>query len=143
MATAPRKYRILDDCARLREIVKKIPGQRYYNPSLLALCWTRDPTSYKAPDFFDMVNNFVEDGVLKSFTMLPLSSEDSDPDTKLSTALSRLSLDVQGERVDELTIKDVCKEFMPSVSSFINEWVISCTSRQRCELFFARIRSFA
>jgi hypothetical protein len=34
-----RKYRILDDCARLRDIVSELPEQKRYMPSLVVLIW--------------------------------------------------------------------------------------------------------
>jgi hypothetical protein len=34
-----RKYRILDDCARLRDVVEELPEEKRYLPSLLLLVW--------------------------------------------------------------------------------------------------------
>ncbi|TFK19232.1 hypothetical protein FA15DRAFT_601918, partial [Coprinopsis marcescibilis] len=34
-----REYLVLDDCSRLREIVQSFPKRRYYEPSLLVICW--------------------------------------------------------------------------------------------------------
>jgi hypothetical protein len=34
-----RKYRILDDCARLREVFQSLPDERRYVPSILFVVW--------------------------------------------------------------------------------------------------------
>ena len=52
-----RKYRVLDDCSRLRDIVKTLPPKRHFIPSLLIFCWTEGADSYPATDFFDMVHS--------------------------------------------------------------------------------------
>jgi nuclear mRNA export protein SAC3 len=50
-----RKYRILDDCSRLRDIAKSFPPQRHFLPSLLVLSWA-DVQQAKSPsDFIEMV----------------------------------------------------------------------------------------
>lgn len=35
-----RKYRILDDCARLRDVILALPTDRHYIPSLLLIVWS-------------------------------------------------------------------------------------------------------
>ena len=53
-----RKYRVLEDCTRLREIIEAFPADRHYVPSLLCIVWSeRDPDSSK--DFDDMVCGLV------------------------------------------------------------------------------------
>jgi hypothetical protein len=53
-----RKYRILEDCTRLREVIEAFPTDRHYVPSLLCIAWSeRDPESSK--DFDDMVGRSV------------------------------------------------------------------------------------
>ncbi|KAJ7430961.1 hypothetical protein B0H11DRAFT_1679179, partial [Mycena galericulata] len=37
-----RKYRVLDDCCRLRDIIKALPEKRHFVPSLLLIVWTAD-----------------------------------------------------------------------------------------------------
>jgi hypothetical protein len=50
-----RKYRILDDCSRLRNIIKALPVKRRYIPSLLIISWTEGEENNASSDFFDMV----------------------------------------------------------------------------------------
>ena len=54
-----RKYRILDDCSRLRDIFKALPVKRRYIPSLLIISWTEGEESHASSDFFDMVGYFL------------------------------------------------------------------------------------
>ncbi|KAK0449033.1 uncharacterized protein EV420DRAFT_1750746 [Desarmillaria tabescens] len=37
-----RKYRLLDDCSRLRDIIKSLPENRHYVPSLLVIWWAEE-----------------------------------------------------------------------------------------------------
>ena len=53
-----RKYRILDDCSRLRDIIKTLPVKRRYIPSLLIISWTEGEESHASIDFFEMVSYF-------------------------------------------------------------------------------------
>ena len=53
-----RKYRILDDCSRLRDIVKALPAKRRYIPSLLIISWAEGEENHAASDLFDMVGYF-------------------------------------------------------------------------------------
>jgi hypothetical protein len=54
------KYRVLDDCSRLRDIIKALPEKRHFVPSLLLFVWAADePASSDSTtlpaDFLDMV----------------------------------------------------------------------------------------
>jgi hypothetical protein len=49
-----RKYRVLDDCARLRDIVKSFPGRRYYVPSILFIAHVHNAEPYG--ELFSMVS---------------------------------------------------------------------------------------
>ena len=50
-----RKYRILDDCSRLQDIIKALPNKRRYIPSLLIISWTEGEESHTVSDLFYMV----------------------------------------------------------------------------------------
>jgi len=54
---ALRKYRILDDCSRLREIGKALPAKRHFVPSILIISWGDDDQTSTSSDFFDMVRH--------------------------------------------------------------------------------------
>lgn len=51
-----RKYRILDDCSRLRDIIQAFPSERRFLPSLLIISWIEQDHATIATDFIDMVS---------------------------------------------------------------------------------------
>jgi nuclear mRNA export protein SAC3 len=53
-----RKYRTLDDCSRLREIIKALPAKRHFVPSLLVIHWVEAGSAAPGVDFIDMVRMF-------------------------------------------------------------------------------------
>jgi hypothetical protein len=52
-----KKYRILDDCARLREALLALPEGRHFLPSLLLILWSELEPSVIGLDLQDMVGN--------------------------------------------------------------------------------------
>lgn len=54
-----RKYRILDDCSRLRDIVEILRSQPKFRfvPALLIVTWSDENEIDVAPDFEDMVSD--------------------------------------------------------------------------------------
>lgn len=50
-----KKYRILDDCARLRDIILALPADRHYIPSLLLIVWTEGQLAEAGSELQDMV----------------------------------------------------------------------------------------
>ena len=50
-----RKYRVLDDCARLRDIITMLPTRRHYTPSIMFINWDAKTGGSIAPDILDMV----------------------------------------------------------------------------------------
>lgn len=59
-AMYPRKYRILDDCARLRDIIEvyKKESQPRFKPSLAIITWAEIDGLEAASDFGDMVRGY-------------------------------------------------------------------------------------
>ncbi|KAJ7241021.1 hypothetical protein B0H12DRAFT_1133993 [Mycena haematopus] len=129
-----RKYRILDDCSRLRDIIKALPEKRHFVPSLLLFIWAAEEPqsasdSASLPgDFLDMVNKLVADSVIASFSTFRLTATTTDLDRRFGEVLNLLQLDVEGRLVQSLTLRDVFKLFDPVFNSFILEWAESCTS---------------
>lgn len=54
-----KKYRILDDCTRLREILMALPEGRHFLPSLLFILWSEREPSALGPDLQEMVGSRV------------------------------------------------------------------------------------
>jgi hypothetical protein len=52
-----KKYRILDDCARLREGLLALPEGRHFLPSLLLILWSERELSVVGSDLQDMVGS--------------------------------------------------------------------------------------
>lgn len=120
--TTSRKYRILDDCSRLRDIVKALPPNRHFIPSLLVFCWTSEEKSYPMSDFFDMVCTYhpfcellwlklsqvkklVSENILQGYSVLPMTTSSMDLDQRLEEMLTLVSLDIEGKLVQTLTTR--------------------------------------
>ncbi|KAF7326366.1 Nuclear export factor [Mycena venus] len=129
-----RKYRILDDCSRLRDIIKALPEKRHFVPSLLLFVWAADEPVSPADvvplpgDFLDMVNKMVADSVIASFRAFCVTATTTDLDRKFGEAVNLLQLDVEGRLVQSLTLRDIFKLFDSVFNSFISEWTESCAS---------------
>jgi nuclear mRNA export protein SAC3 len=54
-----KKYRILDDCSRLRDVILSLPPDRHYMPSLLLIVWTEDQFAQAGSDLRDMVRHLA------------------------------------------------------------------------------------
>lgn len=147
-----RKYRILDDCSRLRDIIKTLPAKSSYIPSLLIICWTEGEESRAASDLFDMVNifylvqrrsssqtmfrqvkNLVADSVLQSYQVFAMTSATKDLDNKLGGVLQMLDLDLEGKLIQTLSLRGVFKIFEPTFNSFLSEWIENCSTNGACE----------
>ena len=147
-----RKYRILDDCSRLRDIIKNLPVKRRYIPSLLIISWTEGEESRASSDFFDMVGLYllymdrtcinyflnqvkklVADSVLQSYHVFAMTSATKDLDNMLNGALQSLDLDLEGKLVQTLSLRGVFKLFEPTLNTFLNEWIENCSTNGDCE----------
>jgi hypothetical protein len=50
-----RKYRVLDDCARLREVIETFPDDRHFIPSVLFILWNEDDSETLPDDLRHIV----------------------------------------------------------------------------------------
>ncbi len=57
-----RKYRILDDCARLREVIETFPDDRHFIPSVLFILWNEDELETLPDDLRRMVRCTLQSG---------------------------------------------------------------------------------
>jgi hypothetical protein len=57
-----RKYQILDDCARLREIIETFPDDRHFIPSVLFILWNEDELETLPDDLRRMVRCTLQTG---------------------------------------------------------------------------------
>ncbi|KAJ7207064.1 hypothetical protein GGX14DRAFT_456067 [Mycena pura] len=129
-----RKYRILDDCSRLRDIIKAFPEKRHFVPCLLLFVWSAAETTSSSDsttlpgDMLDMIKTLVADSVISSFRVFCVTAATTDLDGKLQTALSELEIDVEGRLVQSLTLKDVFKLFDSAFNSFISDCIENCST---------------
>lgn len=102
---------MLDDCARLREILKALPRNRHYIPVLICLSWSHEPPNV-TKDFDDMVNTFIlrlgtiyllyqvvaalQDNLLRSHHEFAVSSGALDTESKLEVLLRSIAFDRDG-----------------------------------------------
>lgn len=94
---------MLDDCARLRDVVAAFPDSRHYVPGLLTITWIDAAHAETASDFDHMAEKLVKDGLLAGFQDFSMTSETSDLDRKLKDGLQALPLDVEGRLVEALS----------------------------------------
>ncbi|KAJ7669015.1 hypothetical protein B0H17DRAFT_1162276 [Mycena rosella] len=129
-----RKYRVLDDCSRLRDIIKALPAKRHFVPSLLLFVWAADEPASSSDssslpvDFLDMIKKLVADSVIADFRAFCFTATTKDLDRKFGEAVGALQLDVEGRLVQSMTLRDVFRLFDPTFDSFISEWTENCSS---------------
>ncbi|CAA7264544.1 unnamed protein product [Cyclocybe aegerita] len=121
-----KKYRVLDDCSRLRELIKTLPSDRHFIPSLIIICWAEEDQASPASDFFDMANRLVSESVLQSCQAFTMTSATKDLDSKLNGVLSSMNLDTEGKLVQSLSSNGVFKLFESSFRTFVTEWMENC-----------------
>ncbi|KAK0465836.1 SAC3 domain-containing protein [Armillaria novae-zelandiae] len=124
-----RKYRLLDDCSRLRDIIKSLLENRHYVPSLLAVWWAEEENAQPASEFADMVQKLATEGTIGSFEILSITSQTKDLDFKFAECIGALSFDLEGRLVKGLTMKGVLRLFENILDPFIQEWLDNCSSR--------------
>ncbi|KAI6014532.1 SAC3/GANP/Nin1/mts3/eIF-3 p25 family-domain-containing protein [Pisolithus microcarpus] len=122
-----KKYRILDDCARLREIIKTLPPDRHYVPSLLCISWTSEPPDV-TKDFDDMVVTVTAQGLLASCHQLSVTSRALDTESNFEVLLRSISFDRDGHLVRSISIDGVLEDW-ESIWDEMTTWVAKCTIR--------------
>ncbi|EIW77736.1 hypothetical protein CONPUDRAFT_128686 [Coniophora puteana RWD-64-598 SS2] len=128
------KYRTLDDCARLREIIGALPSERHFVPTLLSISWTggnkkdpsKDENSRSGDDFDGMVAGYIKDGTLKAHRDFKLSTTTGDLDSRFSEALEGLQIDVSGELVIKTSLSELLKAPRAVWLEFASRWLERC-----------------
>ncbi|KAL6310278.1 SAC3/GANP/Nin1/mts3/eIF-3 p25 family-domain-containing protein [Sparassis latifolia] len=129
-----RKIRILDDCARLREVIGNLPqsnGLRFV-PSLLVIVWTEEERTKPevTRDFEDMTAKLAEDGVIKCVSTFSISSTSTDLDRKFNEFVAAVPLDVKDKLSVSLSWKDVSQVFLASFRTMASDWLDSCWAHE-------------
>jgi hypothetical protein len=114
-----RKYRVLDDCARLREVIDTLPEDRHFIPSILFILWGQDESEALPDDLHLMVcflvrlypgkltrrqvGDYKAKGILGPHATFSLSSKTKDLDEKFEQVLRSMDLDTVGGLVEILS----------------------------------------
>ena len=144
-----RKYRVLDDCSRLRDIIDALPAKRHFIPFLLTISWIDLHIDNVVADFTMMVSKLVKDGILAGHQDFAITSEMKDLDGKLDQTLQLSALDLEGKLVQVLTVQGkpksdlhfilysslsgVMKVLQPLWREFVSEWWESVSAVSNCK----------
>ncbi|KAH9172536.1 SAC3/GANP/Nin1/mts3/eIF-3 p25 family-domain-containing protein [Lactarius sanguifluus] len=123
-----KKYRVLDDCARLREVVEKFPEDRHFIPSVLFVLWGEDEAETLPGDLHRMA-------VIGSHATFSPSSKAKDLDEKFTEILRSMDLDIAGGLVEVLSRQEFLQVVIASWKDFALDWVARCYSRWRGKVF--------
>ncbi|TFK63645.1 hypothetical protein BDN72DRAFT_847389 [Pluteus cervinus] len=120
-----RKYRILDDCSRLRDVINGLPPKRIFMPALLVIEWADNiQVEELEQDFNRLVKRYTDDGTLLGSGVLSTTAQDAEH--KFASTLASLTLDVEGRLGRETTIRALVKVLEPSFGTFASEWLDNC-----------------
>ncbi|KAI0641637.1 SAC3/GANP/Nin1/mts3/eIF-3 p25 family-domain-containing protein [Trametes meyenii] len=125
-----RKYRVLDDCARLRDILgSRAPAEeRHFLPCLLVINWTEKEDDVNTRDFIDMTRKAVRDGSLKHVSYFSVSATAKELDKKFADVINATPLDIEDRQSTRLIWKDIRKLLVSPVETAISDLVDSCWS---------------
>ncbi|KAI0086876.1 hypothetical protein BDY19DRAFT_908043 [Irpex rosettiformis] len=123
-----KKYRVLDDCTRLRGVIDRlrlVPTARY-TPALLVMTWTDVDGPDAEPDFGDMVRTLLDEQIIGSAQNAVISAKETDWDTRFAEALAHTKLDLLDKSAVHLTWQDLCNIFLTSFKTHASDWLDSC-----------------
>ncbi|KAI0764227.1 SAC3/GANP/Nin1/mts3/eIF-3 p25 family-domain-containing protein [Trametes elegans] len=128
-----RKYRVIDDCARLRDILETRlpPEEERYTPSLVVINWSENPDDASTRDFVDMTHKAVRDGSLKHVSYFSVSATAKELDKKFADVINATPLDTNDRLSVKLSWKDIRKLLVTPVEVAISDMVDSCWSDDR------------
>ncbi|OJT13249.1 SAC3 family protein 1 [Trametes pubescens] len=125
-----RKYRVLDDCARLRDILETRlpPDEERFVPCLLVINWSEKEDNEDTRDFIDMTHKAVRDGSLKHVSYFSVSATTKELDKKFAEVVNATPLDTDDRLAVRLSWEDIRKLLVAPVESPISDLVDSCWS---------------
>ncbi|KAI0667503.1 SAC3/GANP/Nin1/mts3/eIF-3 p25 family-domain-containing protein [Trametes maxima] len=125
-----RKYRVLDDCARLRDILgSRAPVEgAHFLPCLLVINWTEKEDDTNTRDFIDMTRKAVRDGSLKHVSYFSVSATAKELDNKFAHVINATPLDTEDRQSTKLTWKEIRKLLVSPVETAISDFVDTCWS---------------
>ncbi|KAI0660057.1 SAC3/GANP/Nin1/mts3/eIF-3 p25 family-domain-containing protein [Cubamyces menziesii] len=125
-----RKYRVIDDCARLRDILETRlpPDQERYTPCLLVINWSEKEDDANTRDFVEMTHKAVRDGTLKHVSYFSVSATAKELDRKFADVVNATPLDTEDRLSVRLSWKDIRKLLIAPVETAVSDLVDSCWS---------------
>ncbi|CDO70164.1 hypothetical protein BN946_scf185009.g15 [Trametes cinnabarina] len=125
-----RKYRVLDDCARLRDILETRlpPDEEHYLPCLLVVNWSEKEDDAGTREFIEMTQRAVREGTLKHVSYFSVSATAKDLDRKFADVVNATPLDAEDRLSVKLSWKDIRKLLISPAESAISDLVDSCWS---------------
>ncbi|KAI8969536.1 SAC3/GANP/Nin1/mts3/eIF-3 p25 family-domain-containing protein [Trametes punicea] len=125
-----RKYRVLDDCARLRDILEtRLPSdEEHYLPCLLVINWSETEDDAGAMDFVQMTQKAVGGDVLKHVSYFSVSATAKDLDKKFADVVNATPFDTEDRLSVKLSWKDIRRLLIAPVETAVSDLVDSCWS---------------
>ncbi|KAI9068551.1 hypothetical protein FKP32DRAFT_1587585 [Trametes sanguinea] len=125
-----RKYRVLDDCARLRDILdsRLPPDDERYLPCLLVINWSEKEDDAGTRDFIEMTQRAVRDGALKHVSYFSVAATAKDLDRKFGDVVNATPLDAEDRLSVKVSWKDIRRMLISPVEAAISDLVDSCWS---------------
>jgi len=123
-----KKYRVLDDCARLREVIETFPEGRYFIPSVLFILWGQDEGEAPPDDLGRMAGDYEVKGTIGSHSTFSLSSNTRDLDEKFRRVLSSMDLDTTGGLVEIMSRQEYLQLVIAPWKDFASDWVVRCST---------------
>jgi len=123
-----KKYRVLDDCARLREVIETFPEHRHFIPSILFVLWGEDEAEALPDDLRLMAGDYEAKGIIGSHATFSLSSKTKDLDDKFRQVLTSMDLDTAGGLVEVLSRQEYLQLVIAPWKDFALDWVARCST---------------
>ncbi|KAI0344374.1 hypothetical protein BDW22DRAFT_1355768 [Trametopsis cervina] len=123
-----KKYTILDDCSRLRDVAEQLhshPKLRF-TPALLVITWADDDGIDVTSDFGDMIQEMIQENLIGSAQNLIISSVSADWDNKFLEAINRTELDVFDKTKVNLEWRELWDMYVAPFRIHASDWLDSC-----------------
>ncbi|PCH34598.1 hypothetical protein WOLCODRAFT_106253 [Wolfiporia cocos MD-104 SS10] len=132
-----RKYRVLDDCARLRDLVENLPPLEHlrYTPSLVVINWSNSDEAETIPDFETMTAKLKESGVFEDVATLVIPSNSTAVDATFRELLSIVKLNLHDRLSQSLSWKELTDLFVSPFRVKASDWLDSCWSNQTLDWY--------
>ncbi|TFK51381.1 hypothetical protein OE88DRAFT_1659360 [Heliocybe sulcata] len=118
-----RKYRALDDYARLRDVIASMPARQHYLTSVVFIVWAEEEQQTMYDDLLQTIEKHMEEGSFADYRVLPITSNTKDVDSKFSELMKQMSLDVDGRLSRWYTLNELLRPFLKCWRNQGQDWV--------------------